>query len=152
MEVARSKNTIPLPAAKPHCGVRLPPDRYCLSACNYKLKSIKKNAPKGAASTASTGPRMGGLLGANKTAARPSPSAVRAQVPRPVIKMNVGQSAVAKIQISVPAQPLATTSEATAVPAVTPTVVAPAAVSTIIKPEPERGIKREREEDDYDAP
>lgn len=42
MEVARSKNSVPLPPAKPHCGIRLPPDRYCLSACNYKLKVLKQ--------------------------------------------------------------------------------------------------------------
>uniref|UniRef100_A0A1L8DFQ9 Putative transcription initiation factor iid n=1 Tax=Nyssomyia neivai TaxID=330878 RepID=A0A1L8DFQ9_9DIPT len=39
LDLARSKNTAPLPLIKPHCGLRLPPDRYCLSACNYKLKA-----------------------------------------------------------------------------------------------------------------
>ncbi|CAH1399211.1 unnamed protein product [Nezara viridula] len=39
LEVARTKNNIPLPLVKPHCGIRLPPDRYCFSSCNYKLKS-----------------------------------------------------------------------------------------------------------------
>ncbi|CAG5129674.1 unnamed protein product, partial [Candidula unifasciata] len=42
MEVARQKNTQPLPLVKPYCGPRLPPDRYCLTAPNYKLKSLKK--------------------------------------------------------------------------------------------------------------
>ncbi|KAF4527223.1 hypothetical protein B566_EDAN010552 [Ephemera danica] len=31
-----------LPVIKPHYGLRLPPDRHCLSACNYKLRSSKK--------------------------------------------------------------------------------------------------------------
>ncbi|XP_055709410.1 transcription initiation factor TFIID subunit 9 [Phlebotomus papatasi] len=39
LDLARSKNTAPLPLIKPHCGLRLPPDRYCLSSCNYKLKA-----------------------------------------------------------------------------------------------------------------
>lgn len=28
LELARSKNVTPLPLIKPHCGLRLPPDRY----------------------------------------------------------------------------------------------------------------------------
>lgn len=39
LELARAKNNTPLPLIKPHCGLRLPPDRYCLSACNYKLRA-----------------------------------------------------------------------------------------------------------------
>ncbi|XP_071503957.1 transcription initiation factor TFIID subunit 9-like [Diadema antillarum] len=42
MEVAKQKNSSPLPAIKPHNGPRLPPDRYCLSACNYRLKPPQK--------------------------------------------------------------------------------------------------------------
>lgn len=39
LELARNKNNSPLPLVKPHCGLRLPPDRYCLATCNYVLKS-----------------------------------------------------------------------------------------------------------------
>lgn len=45
-EVARTKNNTPLPFIKPHCGVRLPQDRYCLSSCNLRIKTpqvVKKN-------------------------------------------------------------------------------------------------------------
>ncbi|BES95560.1 Transcription initiation factor TFIID [Nesidiocoris tenuis] len=42
LEVARTKNSVPLPLVKPHCGIRLPPDRYCFSSCNYKLKTNPK--------------------------------------------------------------------------------------------------------------
>lgn len=41
-EVARAKNNTPLPFIKPHCGIRLPPDRYCLSASNLRLKTPQK--------------------------------------------------------------------------------------------------------------
>ncbi|XP_041482954.1 transcription initiation factor TFIID subunit 9-like [Lytechinus variegatus] len=42
MEIAKQKNSSPLPAIKPHNGPRLPPDRYCLSSCNYRLKPPHK--------------------------------------------------------------------------------------------------------------
>ncbi|XP_033638159.1 transcription initiation factor TFIID subunit 9-like [Asterias rubens] len=44
MEIARQKNNNPLPAIKPHNGPRLPPDRYCLSASNYRLRPLHKRA------------------------------------------------------------------------------------------------------------
>ncbi|XP_022087968.1 transcription initiation factor TFIID subunit 9-like [Acanthaster planci] len=44
MEIARQKNNNPLPAIKPHNGLRLPPDRYCLSGSNYRLKPLHKRA------------------------------------------------------------------------------------------------------------
>lgn len=42
LDVARAKNNIPLPFVKPSNGLRLPPDRYCLNATNYKLKNATK--------------------------------------------------------------------------------------------------------------
>lgn len=44
--MARSKNSTPLPLVKPHCGLRLPPDRYCLSSCNFKLRPNTTNQKK----------------------------------------------------------------------------------------------------------
>lgn len=45
LEVARVKNATTLPIPKPTCGLRLPPDRFCLTSCNFKLKSNKKQPP-----------------------------------------------------------------------------------------------------------
>lgn len=42
MEIARQKNNQPLPAIKSPAGLRLPPDRYSLISCNYRLKSTTK--------------------------------------------------------------------------------------------------------------
>ncbi|XP_058124283.1 transcription initiation factor TFIID subunit 9 [Anopheles coustani] len=42
LEIARNRNVTPLPLIKTHCGLRLPPDRYCLSACNYKLRAAQQ--------------------------------------------------------------------------------------------------------------
>ncbi|XP_063289426.1 transcription initiation factor TFIID subunit 9-like [Pelobates fuscus] len=45
LEIARQKNQTPLPLIKPYAGPRLPPDRYCLTAPNYRLKTIQKKIP-----------------------------------------------------------------------------------------------------------
>ena len=45
LEQARVKNQQPLPVPRPTCGLRLPPDRHCFMACNYRLKYKPK--PKG---------------------------------------------------------------------------------------------------------
>ncbi|XP_022908387.1 transcription initiation factor TFIID subunit 9 [Onthophagus taurus] len=42
LECSRNKNHSPLPLIKPHCGLRLPPDRHCLSSTNYILKGNQK--------------------------------------------------------------------------------------------------------------
>uniref|UniRef100_G3T8H5 TATA-box binding protein associated factor 9b n=1 Tax=Loxodonta africana TaxID=9785 RepID=G3T8H5_LOXAF len=44
-DIARQKNQTPLPLIKPYAGPRLPPDRYCLTAPNYRLKSLIKKGP-----------------------------------------------------------------------------------------------------------
>lgn len=59
MELAHVKNYTPLPPVKPHCGLRLPPDRYCLSSCNYTLKSaLKKNIKSNVAMSGTTGIKL----------------------------------------------------------------------------------------------
>ena len=45
IETARVRNAQPLPVPKTSSGLRLPPDRYCLTACNYKLaNNVRKTA------------------------------------------------------------------------------------------------------------
>ncbi|XP_054611369.1 transcription initiation factor TFIID subunit 9 isoform X2 [Dunckerocampus dactyliophorus] len=48
LEVARQKNQTPLPLIKPYTGPRLPPDRYCLTAPNYRLKFLPKKVASSA--------------------------------------------------------------------------------------------------------
>ncbi|TRY71990.1 hypothetical protein TCAL_03954 [Tigriopus californicus] len=38
LDAARVKNRQPLPIPRPSYGLRLPPDRHCLTACNYRMK------------------------------------------------------------------------------------------------------------------
>ena len=40
LDLARTKNAVQLPLIKPALGIRLPPDRHCLTACNYKVMTI----------------------------------------------------------------------------------------------------------------
>lgn len=40
--MARQRNNIPLPTIRSSAGLRLPPDRHSLTACNYHLKSAVK--------------------------------------------------------------------------------------------------------------
>ncbi|XP_042908196.1 transcription initiation factor TFIID subunit 9 [Parasteatoda tepidariorum] len=42
LEVAKQRNSMPLPQIKSTAGLRLPPDRHSLTSCNYRLKSASK--------------------------------------------------------------------------------------------------------------
>ncbi|KAL9963589.1 hypothetical protein ACROYT_G027112 [Oculina patagonica] len=44
IEIARQKNRHPLPQIQTKSGLRLPPDRYCLTSTNYKVKTQKKHS------------------------------------------------------------------------------------------------------------
>lgn len=100
-EVARAKNSTPLPLVKINCGLRLPPDRYCLSACNYKLraasqaKKITKSALEGR-STLKTQFKAGGMSIVNATLKKPTPVAVpktqTVTIPKPVFKFTSNAS------------------------------------------------------------
>ena len=44
LEIAREKNSIPMPLINERFGIRLPPDRFCLTASNLQL--VKKDRPQ----------------------------------------------------------------------------------------------------------
>ncbi|XP_039250129.2 transcription initiation factor TFIID subunit 9-like [Styela clava] len=46
VDLARQKNSTALPTLKTYTGARLPPDRYCLTSSNYRLKSQSKSLRK----------------------------------------------------------------------------------------------------------
>jgi len=52
-KVAAERNAIPLPVPKQTGGLRLPPDRFCLTATNYRLKPSRKKGPGSRSHTAS---------------------------------------------------------------------------------------------------
>jgi len=81
LECARNKNNSPLPLVKPHCGLRLPPDRHCLSACNYILKSNSQKKQN----------KTGGPGGASgiKIVTKPTVSYIKRTNASPVTKQTV---------------------------------------------------------------
>ncbi|XP_063625525.1 transcription initiation factor TFIID subunit 9 [Cydia splendana] len=114
LEIARVKNVNPLPLIKPHCGLRLPPDRYCLSACNYRLRpAFKKVASKPAVVPTPTVKTVTSSKGANQNVVvkRPSGAIVNVSsakpsvVPKPVLKFTSGSKVVAKPAVRVTAGP-----------------------------------------------
>lgn len=122
-ELARGKNVTALPLIKSHCGLRLPPDRHCLVAANYKLRAAEVQ-PKKMTKTA--------LDRANAKAAKitgtalkrpsnvPIPKTQTVSIPKPVFKFSGN----------------ATTKVPTVVASPTPTI-APSPVSVVnIKTEP----------------
>lgn len=104
LDVARAKNNIPLPFVKPNNGLRLPPDRYCLNATNYKLKNatkkvIQKPAHSLVGNNQSGGqPRLkveGNKTGVSVYVKRPGTLATVARtqsisIPKPVLKFSTG--------------------------------------------------------------
>ncbi|KAM7362591.1 TBP-associated factor 9 [Cochliomyia hominivorax] len=92
-KLAEVRNAMPLPPIKPHCGLRLPPDRYCLSACNYKLRAAtqSKKMTKSALdsrSTIKTQIKSGGAGsgGSSKRQSVMTPKTQVVTIPKPVIK------------------------------------------------------------------
>ncbi|CAH0589291.1 unnamed protein product [Chrysodeixis includens] len=141
LEISRVKNVNPLPLIKPHCGLRLPPDRYCLSACNYRLKqATKKPITK---TTISAVPSLKTVTTPkpppqqNVVVKRPSGTIVNVSaskptvVPKPVLKFTSGSKVVAKPAVRVTAGPS----------------------SHLVKMEidEQTAQKRKREDDDYET-
>ncbi|XP_045774717.1 transcription initiation factor TFIID subunit 9 [Maniola jurtina] len=136
LEVARVKNVTPLPLIKPHCGLRLPPDRYCLSSCNYRLKpATKKVAPKAIPATPTVKTVTSKPpVNQNVVVKRPPGAIVNVTakpnvVPKPVLKFTSSTKVVAKPAVRV-----------TAGPSALPVKMEVDEVSQ----------KRKREDDDYD--
>ncbi|XP_076381894.1 TBP-associated factor 9 isoform X3 [Megalopta genalis] len=150
LDVARAKNNIPLPFVKPSNGLRLPPDRYCLNATNYKLR----NAPK-----KGVGKQLHSLVGnnvqgsqskikveGNKTGLsivkRPGTLATVARtqtisIPKPVLKFSTASTGPATVKAQVAKPKIQISSGQTMPP---------------VKMEMEDSMKRKREDDDYDIP
>nr|XP_026501008.1 transcription initiation factor TFIID subunit 9 [Vanessa tameamea] len=139
LELARVKNVNPLPLIKPHCGLRLPPDRYCLSACNYRLKPatkkvvVKSSIPTTPTIKTMTTSKPGGPQ--NVVVKRPPGAIVNVTskpsvVPKPVLKFTSSSKVVAKPAVRVTA--------------------GPSSQGPIKMEVDEVSQKRKREDDDYD--
>ncbi|KYM77548.1 Transcription initiation factor TFIID subunit 9, partial [Atta colombica] len=149
LDVARTKNNIPLPFVKPNNGLRLPPDRYCLNAPNYRLKNAtKKVIQKSGHSLVNnqSGGQPRSKIEGNKTSVsivkRPGTLATVARtqtisIPKPVLKFSTAATSTTTVKTQVTKPKIQITSNQTL-----PTV----------KMETDESLKRKREEEDYDMP
>jgi len=109
MEIARQKNSQPLPLIKPYQGPRLPPDRYCLSQPNYKLKTQKK--PRGVQYGLPMSQRLGinpqvknlaspNLGVVNKSMSQPTVAIINKPQVKPTVRINPGLSGIGSSGLS----------------------------------------------------
>lgn len=109
LEVARAKNSQPLSFIKPHSGIRLPPERYCLLAQNYKLraatsanptKKLLKSAiePRSTIKTQFKSPAITSQNANKQPSLSQSQQVAQSEViiPRPLIKVNRPITKIAK--------------------------------------------------------
>lgn len=128
LEVTRGKNLAPLPLIKPHCGLRLPPDRFCLSACNYRLARARRPRPAGAIVTpASVPPPL---------APASAPSSSPATLKRPPTLVTVSKTQA--VSVPKPVFKFSSAGKTNSKP-------------VTIKMEVDSDLKRKREDDDYDV-
>lgn len=152
--MARGKNIAALPLIKSHCGLRLPPDRHCLVAPNYKLRAAeiqpkKLNKTALDRSHAKAAKTTGTAIKRQSIAAIPKTQTV--SIPKPVFKFAKGAASTA------------TTSATNAAPVVkTQPIVPPSpqvSLNQDIKMEIDgdymsssgSSVKRKREDDDFEA-
>jgi transcription initiation factor TFIID subunit 9B len=98
MDIARTKNNTPLPPIKAASGLRLPPDRYCLSACNYKLRAAvqPKKVIKSGFDPAKNPLKSAALK--KQTPLSTVPKTQNVNIPKPVFKFST-KTATAKPKI-----------------------------------------------------
>jgi transcription initiation factor TFIID subunit 9B len=94
LEVAKQKNSQPLPTIKPHSGIRLPPDRHCLLAANYKLRAATSQAPTKKLVKSALGEGMSTIKTKLTTSAAAVPSPATIKKPTLGQTVNKGQSIV----------------------------------------------------------
>lgn len=94
LDCARSKNNTPLPLVKPHCGLRLPADRHCLSSCNYALRGNQKKQNKPTFTIAgnnNSGIKLGTKTNLNYIKRTTNLGVTKQNVPKPVTKITTMQ-------------------------------------------------------------
>ncbi|NXY05390.1 TAF9 factor, partial [Pteruthius melanotis] len=155
-----SKNQTPLPLIKPYSGPRLPPDRYCLTAPNYRLKSLQKKVSSTAGRI--TVPRLsvGAVSSRPSTPTLGTPSAqtvsVSAKVGAPVSL--AGQRFTVQIPSSQPTGKSATPTTPTVQNVlINPSLIGPKNIlitTNMVPPgaaDPSPLKRKHEDDDDYDA-
>ncbi|NP_001273101.1 transcription initiation factor TFIID subunit 9 [Echinops telfairi] len=162
LDIARQRNQTPLPLIKPYSGPRLPPDRYCLTAPNYRLKSLQKKT------SASAGRITVPRLSVGSVTSRPSTPTLGTPTPQPMsVTTKVGTP------MSLTGQKFTVQMPTSQPPAVKASIPATSVQNVLINPsligskniliatnmvssqntasEPSNALKRKRDEDADDA-
>ncbi|KAG8194504.1 hypothetical protein JTE90_013257 [Oedothorax gibbosus] len=175
-EMARQRNNMPLPIIRSSAGLRLPADRYSLTACNYKLKSLstkksrtvhtvsrlsvsnlsQNSGNKGSPSITSLTkpPSIASLAAKPATPSTPVISRAVANGPKPattpILKFTDGNRIVSSASILTPMP----TTVSSSLPMIVPTTVNLPTVGMVnAEPKIKTEImpqKRKHEDDDYD--
>lgn len=142
-KMAELRNAMPLPPIKPHCGLRLPPDRYCLTGVNYKLRAT--NQPKKMTKSALEGRNVKTVVKSVSSPNGPkrAHSIVSKQqvvtIPKPVIKFTTTTKTVPAMEVksepNTAVMKMELDNDAAAVGSIAGSGVA---------------VKREREEEDFE--
>jgi len=86
LDVAKIKNSLPLPLIKSSSGLRLPPDRYCLTQPNYQLQLFKKSIASSNSKPHNISVRLPGSSGGFKTPLGVAPRSIS------TLNSSIGQS------------------------------------------------------------
>lgn len=146
LEVAKQKNTQPLPTIKPHSGIRLPPDRHCLLAANYKLRAASSQAPTKKLVKSALGEGMSTIKTKLTNSGGSSPSATTI-IKKPTLGQTVSKGGQSTVSIPKPVFKVAKT--VVNKPRVLPTSSGNSAVKMEVDSEGS-GMKRKRS-DEFDA-
>ncbi|XP_073819619.1 TBP-associated factor 9 [Musca autumnalis] len=161
-KLAEVRNSMPLPPIKPHCGLRLPPDRYCLSACNYKLRAANqaKKMTKSALDNRSTikAQVKGGAGSSVKRQTVVTPKAQVVTIPKPVIKftttpktVSVDGSKVMSGSSGAAGGGISDTVGEVKMEVDTDTNTVVGSITTVQSSNSSAGVKRERDEDEFEV-
>lgn len=121
LDIARQRNQTPLPLIKPYSGPRLPPDRYCLTAPNYRLKSLQKKT------SASAGRITVPRLSVGSVTSRPSTPTLGTPTPQ-----TMSVSAKVGAPVSLAGQRFTVQMPASQAPAVKASIPATSAVQNVL--------------------
>ncbi|XP_014663414.1 PREDICTED: transcription initiation factor TFIID subunit 9B-like [Priapulus caudatus] len=160
IELSRQKNSQRLLIIKPHTGSKLPPDRYCLFACNYRQRG-KRVGPRLQLGVQSMTPRLNISPQQGGATLRTVSQAVSKVSKLPGACLSLVTKTPTSPIITIVSRPSVTTSAspvsssvAKLVTATTPVAtLPPSKSSSMIASLVTRALKRKREEDeDYNNP
>uniref|UniRef100_A0A2I2ZU96 TATA-box binding protein associated factor 9 n=1 Tax=Gorilla gorilla gorilla TaxID=9595 RepID=A0A2I2ZU96_GORGO len=150
LDIARQRSQTAFPLIKPYSGPRLPPDRYCLTAPNYRLKSLQKTA------STSTGRVTVPQLSVGSVASRPSTPTLGTPTPQTMsVSTKVGTP------VSLTGERFTVQMPTSQSPAVKSSIPATSAVQNLLittnmvlsqntANESSNALKKREEDDDYD--